>query len=85
MTQDDSRRSARAKPPLWLRALEAAGLLALIIGLASDTWWLAGVGFATVLLSYRLYRGPRGKVGADGAGNGGWLGYDMDGGGDGGG
>ena len=78
MTQDDSR-SGRPKPPVWLRAMEAVGLVALIFGLASSRWWLAGLGFATVLLSYRLYRGLRGNPGSDGAGNSGGLGYDMDG------
>ena len=75
--QENDGRSARPKPPVWLRALEAVGLLAMIIGLASDRWWLAGLGFATVPLSYRLYHGPRGIAPSDKAAEGTVMGYDI--------
>jgi hypothetical protein len=77
---DKDDQSAKPKAPLWLRALEAVGLLALFVGLASSTWWLAGLGFAVVPLSYLLYRRPRGNARPDGSGEGGGLGYDIDGG-----
>ena len=72
--KDGRDQSAKLKAPLWLRAMEAVGLVALLIGLASSTSWLAGLGFATVPLSYLLYSGPRGNSSSNGTG----LGYDID-------
>ena len=60
---------SRPKPGIWMRALEIAGMILLIYGLAASHWIVALFGAAAVLIAYRLYRrkhGTRTSAGATG-------------------